>query len=501
MSEPHDAIPRRAFVASVVAGSAMGAPFLERIEYTRDDAVLPEEVSPFSSASALARGIRLKRYSCVEVLDAYLARIAEVNPKINALVFNAADEARAAAREADRALAAGRARGPLHGVPISIKDSFEVKGMVSTAGTTGWAKRVPNRDATVVARLRAAGGIILGKTNTPEFTMSDETDNLVYGRTNNPYDLTRTTGGSSGGAAALVACGATAFDVGTDTGNSIRMPSHFCGIAGIKPTAGRVSRAGHAISYSGYLESWTQVGPMARYVDDLALVLPIISGPDGVDPHLAPVPLGDPTKVAIRGLRVAFHANNGIVTPTPETQSAVRAAAQVLRERGARVEERVPPELTAFETGWMQVAFGDGGAWVRRLLAQAGTPGNGSMSWLAGAGNAPAAELSRVIEEMDAWRSRMLAFMQNVDVILCPVHPTPAVPHGGSSSPDFGRGDYYSAAYNVTGWPGAAVRAATSPEGLPIAVQVVGRPWREDIVLAVAKAIETELGGWKRPPI
>src|SRR5262245_45093697 len=146
MSEPHDAIPRRAFVASVVAGSAIGAPLLKSIEHTLDTAApsrLPEEVSTFSSAAALARGIRLKRYSCVEVLDAYLARIAQVNPKINALVFSGADEARGAAREADRALASGRARGPLHGVPISIKDSFEVKGMVSTAGTPGWAKRVP----------------------------------------------------------------------------------------------------------------------------------------------------------------------------------------------------------------------------------------------------------------------------------------------------------------------------------------------------------------------
>jgi amidase len=256
------------------------------------------------------------------------------------------------------------------------------------------------------------------------------------------------------------------------------MPAHFAGVAGIKPTEGRVPKTGHAISFVGHIGSWTQVGPLARYVDDLILILPIISGPDGTDPYIVPAPLQSPAKTVIRQLRVAFHTNNGIIAPTAETQSAVRAAAQVLRARGAQVEERVPPALSEFGDLWQRVAFADGAAWVKRLLQAAGTPGNGSMPWLAGVRSVPPAEVTRAIEQMDQWRSRMLDFMRNVDVILCPVHPTPAVKHGGSSAPEFELGDSYSAAYNITGWPGAAVRAATSPEGLPIAVQVLGKPWR-----------------------
>src|SRR6185369_12254385 len=235
---------------------------------------------------------------------------------------------RAAAKKADDALARGTSLGALHGVPFSIKDSIATAGIISTAGTMGWAKRVPTRDATVVARLKAAGGVLMGKTNTPEFTLSDETDNAVYGRTNNPYDVSRTTGGSSGGPVALIATGGTPFDIGSDTGNSIRMPAHNCGVAGLKPTQGRVPKSGHCIDYRGFIESWTQLGPLARYVEDLALVLPIISGVDGEDPHAVPVPLRDHRRVVVRGLRVLSFLDNGIRTPTPETQRTVEAAAR-----------------------------------------------------------------------------------------------------------------------------------------------------------------------------
>jgi amidase len=239
---------------------------------------------------------------------------------------------------------------------------------------------------------------------------------------------------------------------------------------------------------------------MARFVDDLILALPVIAGPDWIDPHIAPAPLQDPAKVAIRGLRVAIHVNNGIVTPTPATQDAVRAAGRVLTGRGARVEERTPPGLAdAFEIAG-RLQFGDGGAWALRLIEGAGTRGNSSLGWLANLPRMTSTEYARGIEDMDRFRSRLLGFMQNTDVIICPAHPTPAVRHGGSRAPEFGEGDSYSVVYNVTGWPAAVVRAATSPVGLPIAVQVVGRPWREDQVLAVAKVIESEMGGWKRPP-
>jgi len=263
----------------------------------------------YSSTTALAQAIRDRRISSEELVNACLARIQEVNPKINAVVQLAADQARAQAREADAALARRESRGLLHGVPMTIKDSLDTAGLISTGGTKGRASFVPKEDATVVARLRAAGAILLGKTNTPELTLSFETTNLVYGRTSNPYDLSRTSGGSSGGAAAIVASGGAPFDIGSDYGGSIRLPSHFCGIAGIKPTAGRVPRTGHIYPFGGILDSFQQIGPLARSVDDLALLLPLIAGPDGVDPGVLLMPLLDPEAVEVSWLRVSFHTD------------------------------------------------------------------------------------------------------------------------------------------------------------------------------------------------
>ena len=247
-----------------------------------------------SSARALARAIRARELSVREAVDACLARIEEVNPRLNAVVLIRGEEARREADEADAALARGEETGPLQGVPITLKDSHDTAGTVSTWGTPGRRNRIPEAHATAAGRLLEAGAILLGKTNTPEFTLSFETDNPIHGRTSNPYDTDRTPGGSSGGAAAILAAGGAALDLGTDTGGSIRLPAHFCGIAGIRPTTGRVPRTGHAIGPGGLIDSLTQVGPMARFVEDLALALPIVSGPDGRDPYLAPVPLADP---------------------------------------------------------------------------------------------------------------------------------------------------------------------------------------------------------------
>ncbi|HET9613773.1 MAG TPA: amidase, partial [Candidatus Limnocylindrales bacterium] len=246
----------------------------------------------------LAALIRDREVASVEVTRACLDRIARVNDRINAVVTLAPDALDRAA-DADASLARGRLLGPLHGVPCTLKDSLDTAGLRTTAGTIGWRDRVPDRDATVVARVKAAGAIVLGKTNTPEFTWSDETDNDVFGRTSNPYDLERTPGGSSGGAAAIVAAGGTPFDIGSDTGDSIRQPAHVCGVAGLKPTQGRVPRTGHWPGFGGLVGSLQQLGPIARRVDDLALLLPIIAGPDGEDPHIAPAPLLDPADVDV----------------------------------------------------------------------------------------------------------------------------------------------------------------------------------------------------------
>ncbi|MBI3327509.1 MAG: amidase, partial [Nitrospinae bacterium] len=279
----------------------------------------------YASANAIAKAIRDKDVSAVEVVEAHLRRIEAVNPKLNAVVHTIAARARAEARAADQALARREVQGPLHGVPMTIKDSLDTAGVVSTGGTKGRAAYVPEQDATVVARLRAAGAILLGKTNTPELTLAGETDNLVYGRTNNPYDLSRTPGGSSGGAGAIIAAGGSPLDIGSDTGGSIRLPAHFCGIAGIKPTSGRVPRTGHVVPFGmGAVDALTQNGPMARYVEDLALTLPIIAGDDWRDPAIVPMPLGDPNAINVKGLRVAMHTDNGVMAPTPETAVAVR---------------------------------------------------------------------------------------------------------------------------------------------------------------------------------
>ena len=436
-------------------------------------------------------------------MDSCLARIAEVNPRINAVIA-LAEDAREQARASFVRLARGEIDGPLHGVPFTIKDSLDTAGLVTTAGTIGWRNRVPDRDATVVARLRAAGGILLGKTNTPEFTWSNETDNDVYGRTSNPYDLTRTPGGSSGGAASIVAAGGAPFDIGSDTGDSIRQPSHVCGVAGIKPTQGRVPRTGHWPGFAGIVASLQQLGPIARRVDDLALVLRVIAGPDGIDPHVAPVPLGDPDLVDGGSLRVIAFTDNGLHTPTAETIAAVEAAVAAVAAAGATVSWDVPPDIADAAETWDRLIRADGHAWLRRLITAAGTPGVGSYetrSWIdLDEGPLAGDELTALVEHADHVRSRMLAWL-DADLIVCPAMPQPAVRHGESSEPWFA--DTYSDVHNLTGWPSVVVRGGWSSDDLPlpIGVQLVARPWREDVALAADRVVEAASGGWQAPPI
>ena len=455
----------------------------------------------FASGTWLADRLRDGELSSLEVVDAYLARIETVNPSLNAVV-RLNEDARDDARRADAERSNGALRGPLHGVPFTAKDSLDTAGVVTTAGTVAWRDRVPTRDATVVARVRAAGGILLGKTNTPEFTWSSETDNDVYGRTSNPYDLSRSPGGSSGGPAAIVAAGGSPFDIGSDTGDSIRQPSHVCGIAGLKPTSGRVPRTGHWPGYQGLFESFTQLGPMARRVEDLELLLPILAGPDGEDPHVPPVALGDPAAVEIASLRVVAFTNNGIQTPTAETVLAVEAAARAIAEAGARVRSEVPPGLPDAWAAWDGMIRADGFAWLHRLIEAAGTPGWGSYAtrdWITPGAPLPGDELTDLIERTDAIRARLLRWVQDVDLIVCPTAPHPAILHGQSSDPRFG--DTYSDVHNLTGWPAAVVRGGTSAEGLPIGVQLIAQPWREDVALAAARVVEAASGGWQAPSL
>ena len=462
----------------------------------------------YASAKTMARAIQDKEVSAVELVDAHLARIEEVNPTINAVVQLAADRARAEAVEADAALARGESKGTLHGVPFTLKDSIDTEGVITTGGTLGRKDYVPDADATVAARLRAAGGILLGKSNTPELTLAAETDNLVYGRTNNPFNVERTTGGSSGGAGAIVTCGGAAFDIGSDTGGSVRYPAHFCGIAGLKPNSGRVPRTGHIVPHSmGAVDSLTQNGPMARYVEDLAMILPIISGPDWSDPFIVPVPLGDPADVSLKDLRVCIYSDNGIRTPTDDTLKTMESVLDVLYDYCGSFGHEAPKVIAENPDISNMLSGGDGRAWTQRQLDKWGTteifPYLERRIARAAEYELSVGEFTEMLERVDAFRSSMLTFMHDYDVIVCPVAAFPALPHGESLEDRNQPGMSYTGTYNITGWPSTVVRCGVSEEGLPIGVQVVARPWREDVSLAVAQCLETALGGWQwyKPPI
>lgn len=374
-----------------------------------------------ATVAQLADLIRRRQVSSVDVVNACIARNEQVNPRLNAVVQLDGDRARESARAADQAMARGEVMGPLHGVPMTIKDSFDTAGMVSTGGTMGRKAFVPDHDATVVARLRGAGAILLGKTNTPELTWSWETRNPAYGRTNNPWSPDLSPGGSSGGAAAIIAACGSPFDIGSDTGGSIRVPSHFCGIAGIKPTSGRVPRTGHIVGAEGHLQSLTQPGPMARSIDDLALLLGVIAGPDWRDASVVPAPLGDPEKVELRGIRLALHVDNGLRAPSPEVARVVKAAARALQDQGVEVEDERPEALKDVLSLDDDLYRADGASWLRRLLDRAGTKEPGpDVAVSLDKRPMTSSEFSAFLERWDVWRGSMLRFLERFDAILCP---------------------------------------------------------------------------------
>jgi amidase len=369
----------------------------------------------------------------------------------------------------------------------------------------------------VVARVRKAGAILLGKTNTPEFTLGGLTgistaSNLLFGGSHNPYDLTRSTAGSSGGAGAIVAAGGAAFDIGSDWGGSIRGPAHNNGIAGIKPTSVRVPRTGHIVDYGGVFDLWQQLGPLVRRVEDLDLITPIISGPDFHDASCAPVPWADPGKTDLKKLKVAFCVDNGgsgKQATTDDVKATVRQAAKWLEGSVASVEETAPTSiLLDLNAARAKLTSGDAWAFYKRLADKWGTINFSPAVKERMATLAPisTAEYVEAWEQQDAAKSRMLQWMAGYDVFLCPVANKPAQPIDAEpGAPAFGApggGWQYTGVFNSTGWPVVVVRCGTSAEGnLPIGVQVVAAPWREDLCLAVASHLESHSGGWKKPPI
>lgn len=450
------------------------------------------------SVTELSKAIQAKEVSSKEVVQFHLEHIHKINPKLNAVVQLCDKTAMAQAIKADQNLANGNILGPLHGVPMTIKDSFDTAGVISTGGTLGRSNFVPSQDATAVARLRATGAILLGKTNTSELTLSYNANNLIYGQTNNPYDVSRSPGGSSGGAAAIVAAGGSPFDIGSDYGGSLRYPSHCCGVTTIKPTSGRVPRTGHILPFGSMLDYFQQVGPIARCVDDLYLLVRIITGPDGIDPSIVPMGLGDPGAIDLKSLRVSFHTDNGILSASSETIAVVRKAATILDNDGIFVEDIRPEGIEQAHDIAMGLWAADGGALIERLLHEAGTKEH-SLPWLESAQPIDAIQLDALIMRWYKFRSTMLSIFKDKDVILCPVNAFPALAHGsiGKNLQAFS----YTSAYNLTGWPAVVVRGGTSPQGLPIGLQIIAKPWREDVALAMAGYFEKAFGKFQRPSI
>ncbi len=495
---------RRDFLGTVALAGAVAATARSSFVGSAEAATQAGGDITLKSASELASAIRSKQLSSKAIVEAHLARIAEVNPKLNAIVQLTADSARKEADEADAALARGEIKGPLHGVPMTIKDTLETTGVICTGGTKGRANYVPKADATAVARLRAAGAIFLGKTNVPELAGAIESDNLVYGRTNNPYDLARTPGGSSGGEAAIISACGSPLGLGTDAGGSIRVPAHFCGLAAIKPTSGRVPRTGQFPQPMGARAPVFHVSLIARHVEDLALALPIISGPDFRDNSIVGMPLLDPKAVTLSGLKLAFFEDDGAATPTKEISAAVRDSAKAFADAGVKVEEKRTPDAEKAATVYHDMSRGDGGAGTRAFLKSIGSDPisplfEKALTYSVAPAMANTTDALAAFVRWDLFRNSMLRFMENYDAVLSAVAPFPALLHGTSFDEQNRKGFGYSQMYNLTGWPTATVRVGTSPEGLPLGVQVAARPWREDVALALVAHLEKTFGGWRMP--
>jgi amidase len=478
-------------------------------------------VDPFSSAIELAAAIRARRASAGELVEVYLARIERHNPTLNAVCTLDAAGARRRAREADAALARGEVWGPLHGVPMTIKDALETAGLRTTGGHPPLRDYVPARDAPAVARLRAAGAILLGKTNVPPLSSDYRADNPIFGRTNNPWDLDRTPGGSTGGGAAAVAAGLSAFDVGSDLAGSVRTPAHFCGLFGLKVTERRIPNTGHIPEPPGLpraVRHMNVLGPLARSVDDLALITRTISGPDDAEWDLAPVPWLEPAARPLASHRFAWSTSFANVPVTRETRDAIRKLADDLASAGCKVDERNPDGFSydeAWET-WGEIAIAEraatGGDRSReRVAALNATLGE---QWAVARGSAKGmratvADYMAALTRRDALTTTLEKFLREWDALICPVTVGPAIAHVPFGTPIdvdehkvpyFIAGTAYTCVFNLTGNPSVVLPLARSREGLPIGVQLVGRRWGEPELLAVAHKVSLITGAFAPPP-
>jgi len=454
----------------------------------------------------LAAAIRRRRVSPVEVVEAVLRRI-ESLAHLNAYVTVDAEGARRAARAAERALGRKDARpGPLHGVPFSVKDLVITRGVRTTFGTPLFRDHVPDEDAPSVARLRAAGAIMIGKTNTPAFGWVGITDNLLFGPTCNPWRLDRTPGGSSGGAAAAVAAGLGPLAIGTDGGGSIRKPAAFCGIFGFKPSYGRIPVYPHGAAWS-----LSHVGPMTRTVRDAALMMSVCAGPDERDQYSLPDGPADYVKAlrgGIRGLRVAYSDTLGFAPAVdPEVRSATARAARVFQELGCRVEQ-VDPKWPSPWQAWRTIFLGGIGARLAAFLERRGEIDPGLLAVVEEALAAPPTASVQAWFDRLAWWQQARALFERYDLLLCPTVATAAFPLGvlwpsevDGTPVDREAGSAFTFPFNLTGQPAATVPCGFTREGLPVGLQIVGRRFDDVTVLRASAAFE-EARPWAhlRPP-
>jgi Asp-tRNA(Asn)/Glu-tRNA(Gln) amidotransferase A subunit family amidase len=465
------------------------------------------------SATRLAELIRGREVSPVEVVEAHLRRIEELNPRLNAVVTLAPD-AVSRARSMEAAIMRGEVVGALHGVPFTVKDTIETKGVRTTSGSLMRAGYVPLEDAPSVARLKAAGAILIGKTNVSEMAMNYDADNPVFGRTNNPHDITRTSGGSSGGCAAAVAACLSPVSLGSDLTGSVRVPAHFCGVCGLKPTTGRVAAAGHLPVTTGPFSLAASLGPMARSVEDLSLMFGTLAVSDVGEPieaFASSAARGAPEiELLQRGCRVAWYTDDGVAPVTEETRHAVEAAARALDAAGLPVDEQRPPGVERAPDLWSALFAR---ASVRQLREVYGgheeKAGDFVRTMLASAERAQPPALDDFIDawvERDRLRAALLEWMRAWPLILAPVGAVPAFEHDarkvsvGDQSLSLFRAFSYAQTYNVFGLPVACVPAGRSNEGLPIGIQIIASPFAEKSVLAAALIVERSLGGWQPPP-
>lgn len=448
-----------------------------------------------------------KKISALELADEYIGRIECLNPRINALVDFDPERVRTQARSVD---SASRPVGALAGLPVTVKSSISTAGHLCEIGSLVNRGNIPAKDATVVARLRQAGAVILGTTNCSEYLMAYVTENLLHGRTNNPWNLDYTPGGSSGGESAAIAAGMSAGGLGSDSGGSVRVPAHFTGICSLKPTPGRIPGEGHLPACIGPFSFLGTIGPMARTIDDVALLFHALAGQDAVDPISPPIQLRKPELDEVKRFPIGYFEDDGLVPVTPETRQAVQAAAHVLRTQGFDVRPFRPNGLEQARKLW-ELFFVRCGAMFEEPLVRGHEDKLSPVfrDFLARAHAAPSLTAEEVLNawaESDIIRSKLLAQMQEFPLLLCPVCSVPAFRHDERSWTIDEQQVAYLDAMRYTQWfnllaaPATVVPVGRSPEGLPIGVQVVGRPFEDEAVLKVASVIDHAFG-YESPPI